>query len=146
MYTGDAQAIYQLMTEYCFTIDDGALQACSELFAQGSWGMAGDMAEGAAAVMAVLDNVILYDGSPGTKHVMSNVSITLNNQAPGSASARCYITVMQAVPSLLPLQPIFCGSYQDEFLCENGEWYFKSRVISPDLVGDLSHHHADWVQ
>ena len=53
------------------------------------------------------------DGTPGTKHVTTNLIIEIDDQATGAA-ARSYFTVLQAVPGL-PLQPILAGRYRDRF-------------------------------
>jgi hypothetical protein len=131
------------MREYCDSIDRGDLGDCAALFAHGAWGIVGDLAEGRDAVMALLDNVILYDGRPSTRHLMSNLQITVHEDG-RSAEAACCITVMQAVPDKLPLQAIFIGSYADRFERDgDGRWFFRERAITPDLVGDLSFHRAD---
>jgi hypothetical protein len=138
------QRILALMAEYCDSIDRGDLDACAALFRGGRWGIAGDLAEGETAVRALLANVTLYGGLPLTRHLMSNVLIEV--AAGGDqAIARSCITVMQAVPPDFPLQPIFIGSYHDVFAREAGQWYFRERVIFPDLVGDLSRHRSDMV-
>ena len=91
--------------------------------------------------MARLENVILYDGVPRTKHVMSNLTIELESDT--RARACCYITVMQAVPPDLPLQPIFIGRYDDKLACVDGDWRFVAREIQPDLVGVMRFHRRD---
>jgi hypothetical protein len=143
--TGRAeQRILALMAEYCDSIDRGDLDACAALFRGGRWGIAGDLAEGEAAVRALLANVTLYEGLPLTRHLMSNVLIEV--AAGGDqATARSCITVMQTVPPDFPLQPIFIGSYHDVFAREAEQWAFRERVIVPDLVGDLSRHRSDMV-
>jgi hypothetical protein len=40
----------------------------------------------------------------------------------------------------LPLQAIICGRYRDTFQRINGRWWFDTRVMLVDLVGDLGHH------
>jgi len=40
----------------------------------------------------------------------------------------------------LPLQPIICGRYHDTFQRIDGRWWFATRTMFVDLVGDLSHH------
>ena len=90
----------------------------------------------------MLENVVLYDGKPQTKHVMSNETIDVDPDGK-SASAQCYIAVYQALPPDFPLQPIFMGHYFDSFEKVGGEWRFKRREISPDLIGDLSRHRSD---
>lgn len=136
--------ILRLMNEYCFRIDEGDVDGFAELFRHGTWEVLGDPGGGATgreAVRAALADLVLYDGKPRTKHVMTNVQIDIE---PGGqrATARCYVTVFQAVPPDFPLQPIFAGYYRDRFVCEDGEWRFEHRAISADLVGDLGRHRA----
>lgn len=140
------ERIVELMNEYCYRIDRGDLQGFADLFSDGTWLVQGDPTggdTGSAAVMETLKNIILYDGKPNTKHVMSNILIQVD---PGgdTASAQCYLTVYQAVPPDFPLQPIFIGHYYDSFSCADGSWRFSLRDIKPDLAGDLSHHRADF--
>lgn len=140
------ESILGLMNEYCYRIDRGDLQGFADLFSDGTWLVQGDPTggdTGSAAVMETLKNIILYDGKPNTKHVMSNIHLQVD---PGgeTASAQCYITVYQAVPPDFPLQPIFIGHYYDSFSCSDGNWRFMLRDIQPDLAGDLSHHRADF--
>jgi 3-phenylpropionate/cinnamic acid dioxygenase small subunit len=85
--------------------------------------------------------VILYDGSPSTKHVISNVTIEITDDG-SAATARSYFTVLQARPDF-PLQLIIAGRYQDRFERVDGRWRFADRQIIPDLVGDLSRHMRD---
>ncbi len=134
--------ILALMAEYCDSIDRGDLDGCAALFRGGRWGIEGSLAEGEAAVRALLANVTLYDGIPRTRHLMSNVLIEV---APDGtrATARSCLMVMQGVPPDFPLQAIFIGSYRDVFVLEAGEWRFRERVIVPDLIGDLSRHRSD---
>jgi hypothetical protein len=138
------QCILALMAEYCDSIDRGDLDGCAALFRGGRWGIAGQLAEGEAAVRALLANVTLYDGVPLTRHLMSNVLIDV--AADGNhANARSCIMVMQGVPPDFALQAIFIGSYHDVFVRENEQWCFRERVIVPDLIGDLSRHRSDMV-
>lgn len=135
----DRDAILALMGEYCDSIDRGDLAGCASLFAQGAWGIEGDLAEGSAAVKAVLDNVTLYDGRPMTRHLTSNVQIHIDGD---SATAQSCITVMQGLEDF-PLQAIFIGTYHDSFERKGSAWVFRERRIVPDLVGDLSRHRSD---
>ena len=138
----DEQEILALLCEYCDSVDRGDLDGFAELFGEGAWGIAGDLAEGAAGVRAVLDNVIIYDGKPNTRHLMSNVRIEVE-EGGESATASCCITVMQCVPGDFPLQAIFIGTYHDTLRKRAGRWQFTERVIVPDLVGDMSRHRSD---
>jgi hypothetical protein len=138
----DERAILALLCEYCDSIDRGDLDACAALFADGAWGIVGDLAHGHEAVRAQLDNVTLYDGIPRTRHLMSNIQVIIDDDGLG-ASARCCITVMQCVPDDFPMQAIFIGSYRDRLLKRDGKWRFAERAITPDLVGDMSRHRSD---
>jgi len=140
--SANEKRILKIMCEYCDSIDRGDLDATAALFAEGAWGIKGDLAEGAAAVRAVLANVTLYDGVPNTRHLMSNVQVEIDRDGAG-ASASCCITVMQCVAGDFPMQAIFIGTYHDRFKQQNQQWSFVERVIDPDLVGDMSRHRSD---
>ena len=138
-------SIRRLMDEYCYRIDAGDLGGFAELFSHGTWRVLGDPGggdTGSKAVLETLQAVILYDGKPNTKHVMTNVQINIDEENT-QAEAQCYITVFQAVPPDFPLQPIFIGRYNDRFEYADGQWRFVLREISPDLLGDLSRHRVD---
>ena len=81
---------------------------------------------------------IYEDGTPKTKHVTTNAIVDVDDDA-GSASSRSYYTVFQRTDAL-PLQPIICGRYHDTFHRIDGVWWFDTRIMFVDLVGDLSQH------
>ena len=140
----DHTDILRLMNEYCYSVDRGDLDGFAALFSHSSFEIIGDPGgplQGSDAVRGMLRNVTLYDGKTHTKHLMSNVQIDVD-AGRVSAKAQSYITLFQALPDF-PLQPIFIGHYFDEFERIGGQWRFRSRSISPDLVGDLSRHRAD---
>lgn len=143
--TDAKEAVLRLMNEYCYLIDAGNIEGFSELFEHGSFHVLGDPSGpdvGKEAVLATLQNVILYDGKPQTQHVMSNVQIDVSESGL-EATAQCYITLFQALPPDFPMQPIFGGNYHDRFEKVESGWRFVSREISPELLGDLSRHRAD---
>ena len=138
------ESILRLMNEYCYRIDRGDLEGFTELFEHGSFGIIGDPAGpdiGRDALLETMQNVIMYDGKPQTKHVMTNVQIDVDESG-AQASAQSYIIVFQALPDF-PMQAIFGGHYFDRFEKAASGWRFVSREISPDLLGDLSRHRAD---
>lgn len=141
----DHAAILRIMNDYCRFIDAGDLDGYANLFEHGVFRNQADEnggERGAAEVLAMVQNVTLYDGIPNTKHALSNVQIDV--EVPGQrATAQSYITVSQAVPPDFPLQPIFIGHYLDTFEVINGDWCFTIREISNILMGDLSHHRPD---
>jgi SnoaL-like domain len=83
--------------------------------------------------------VVYPDGTPRTKHVVTNPIIEVD-EAAGTASCRSYYTVMQHTDDF-SLQPIVAGRYHDQFQCVDGVWRYSFRDYSlMDMVGDVSHH------
>jgi len=139
----DHRQIETLLYQYADRIDAGDLEGVAALFAQGEivaqTGSPGVI--GHDAVLAFYQrSTRLYpdNGTPHTKHVVSNVVIEISN-CELKATARSYFTVYQSLQDF-PLQAIIAGRYKDEFECADGAWRFKIRQILPELFGDLSRH------
>ncbi len=143
MPADDVEVIRALIHEYAERLDDGDLDGVAALFADATWGSPGRGAplRGADQVRHAYDGVILYDGKPSTKHVITNVTIEVGGDGT-TATARSYFTVLQARPDL-PLQPIIAGRYHDRFEHVDDCWRFADRQILPELIGDLSRHMRD---
>jgi 3-phenylpropionate/cinnamic acid dioxygenase small subunit len=135
----DADAIRSLIHSYAELLDAGDLDGVAALFEHATWRSSNrsEVLQGATQVREAYQGVILYDGSPRTRHVISNVTVVCNGSP--VASARSYFTVLQATPGL-DLQPILVGRYHDELERVDDGWRFTDRLILPDLVGDLSRH------
>ena len=133
--------IAALVYQYAELLDAGDLDGVAALFEHATWG-SGTRTErmrGSAEVRRMYDGVVLYDdGTPRTKHVITNLVIE-HDEGSTSATARSYFTVLQAVDGLT-LQPIIAGRYHDRFEQVDGQWRFAERIIHPDLHGDLSKH------
>ncbi|WP_176595467.1 MULTISPECIES: nuclear transport factor 2 family protein [Sphingobium] len=137
----DERAISNLMARYAFLVDDGDYAGVGRLFAQGELVLNDNApASGADAVEAFLKRALKTydDGTPRTRHVLSNIIIEIEEPRL-AASARSYVTTFQATEGL-PLQPIACGRYEDRFGRRDGRWVFRSRQIITGLVGDLHFH------
>jgi hypothetical protein len=137
---GSRQTITALVHGYAERLDQGDFEGVARLFATGTYrSEKGPVRAGADAVLAALrDMVRLHDGTPRTKHVITNLTIEVDEEN-GTAAARSYFTVLQATREL-PLQVILAGRYHDRFARGDGEWRFAERIICIDLVGDLSQH------
>jgi hypothetical protein len=141
-----ARAIENLLYSYAERIDGGDFEGVADLFANGriatpAGAAAQQVFEGRDAVLGMYRaSTRLYDddGTPHTKHLVTNAIIEVDDAA-GIGSARSYYTVLQQVDAL-PLQPIIAGRYHDTFQRIDGTWWFDTRVMFVDLVGDLSHH------
>lgn len=142
----DAHEIERLLHTYAERIDAGDFAGVGELFAHGRIAAVPgatreQMVSGRDAVVALYEATTRRyddDGTPHTKHLVTNVVVDLE---PGgaTASARSYYTVLQQVGGS-PLQPIVAGRYHDTFQRVDGCWYFDTRTIFVDLLGDVSRH------
>lgn len=140
-----ARAIENLLYLYAERIDAGDLPGVADLFARGRIRSVPDApaeatAEGREQVLRLYQQATrLYeDGTPRTRHVTTNAIIDVDELA-GTATARSTYTVFQQTDAL-PLQPIISGRYEDTFHRIEGTWWFDTRIMRVDLVGDLSHH------
>jgi len=121
-------------------MDAGDFAAVGALFARGR--LADEhgtpLADGADAVSRFYAaGTQLHDGSPRTKHLVTNTVIELADDEP-TAVARSSYLVLQQVPGG-PLHPIITGRYEDH-LADDGGWHFVERRFFVDLMGDLSQH------
>jgi hypothetical protein len=140
--TGDAIQLGNLIARYAECIDGGDFDGMADLLGHAAVG-GGDgepLLTGREAIRKLFSSTarIYRDGTPGTKHVTTNLILEIDEDA-GTATARSYWTVLQAVPGL-PLQPILAGRYHDRFERRGGVWWFSERRFLVDLVGDVSHH------
>ncbi|HSP98312.1 MAG TPA: nuclear transport factor 2 family protein [Candidatus Dormibacteraeota bacterium] len=136
----DRDAIAALVHAYAERLDAGDLDGVAALFATAAvrGERSGTAHRGSKAIAEFYRRtVVLYDGSPCTRHVITNLVIDLDHD--GAAASRCVFTVLQARPEL-PLQAILAGRYHDRFTRTGGTWAFSERRILTDLVGDLRWH------
>ena len=132
--------ITHLINQYGFTIDTGDLQGFAQLFENAEWTVEGtEPRVGTQQVLDALSTVRIYeDGTPRTKHIVSNLDLEIN-EVNNSAESQCYVTVFQQTNDF-PLQAIFCGHYFDRFQRVEGLWQFSQRIIRYMMVGDLRAH------
>ncbi len=140
------RTIENLLYRYAERIDAGDLEGVAELFTYGRIAAAADaddqqIFEGRDAVLGMYRAATrIYEdtGTPHTKHITTNAIIEVDDAA-GTGSARSYYTVVQQTEALR-LQPIIAGRYHDTFRRIDGTWWFDTRTMFVDLVGDLRHH------
>ncbi len=145
MSAADARdAVTRLLFAYAERVDLGDFAGVAQLFEHATYrAVNGDqigVRTGSAEVQQQFEQLTMRheDGTPSTKHVITNVVVDVD-EAAGTASSKSYFTVLQARPTL-PLQVIIAGRYHDEFALADGEWRFTDRLIICDLIGDLSQH------
>jgi 3-phenylpropionate/cinnamic acid dioxygenase small subunit len=140
----DRGQIENLLARYCRLYDNGDFEAYAQLFADARVvGPLSTLNSVDEIVAYHRSNCLLYDGSPRTRHVTTNIEIDVADDGL-SATGRSYVTIYQAVPDF-PLQVIFVGGYIDEFAKIDGKWRFAQRQAVPYLVGDLSHHAREFL-
>ena len=141
MAAGDE--LRNLLGLYCERIDAGDFAGVGQLFEHGALadGSGNELARGAEAVAAFYaKGTLLHDGSPRTKHLVTNTVLGIDDAA-GRATARSSYLVLQQVGAGA-LQPIITGRYVDTFHRVSGAWRFAERRFFVDLVGDLRQHLA----
>ena len=140
-----AREIENLIYAYAERLDAGDLDGVAALFAHGRIcgienGPPETVFTGTAGVRQMYEMATrLYDdGTPKTKHNTSNVAVHVDEDG-GTATSTSYYCVTQATPDL-PLQVIVTGRYRDTFHRIDGVWWFDTRIMFVDQVGDMSHH------
>lgn len=137
-------AVTNLLYRYAEMVDSGRFEElATELFAHAEFVVAPPPAprvDGAAMVRLMVATTIRHDdGTPRTKHVISNPVVEVDEES-GTATCRSYYTVFQQTGTL-PLQAVVAGRYHDLFARLDGEWRFTERDYTMiDLVGDVSQH------
>ncbi len=143
--SSSAREIENLLYVYAERIDAGDFEGVADLFRHGRILPSPDASrevsfEGRDQVLAMYQAATRRydDGTPRTRHVTTNAIVEADESA-GTGTARSYYTVLQQTDGLA-LQPIICGHYHDTFQRIDGRWWFETRTMFIDLVGDLSHH------
>jgi SnoaL-like domain len=135
--------IANLLYSYAEYMDCGDFAGAASLFRHARLRVGGEgdgMVDSDTMLSLWRGMVIVYpDGTPRTKHVITNPMIDVDDEA-GTATSRSYYTVLQHTENF-PLQVIVTGRYHDRFERVDGRWRFSYRDYSMiDQVGDLSHH------
>jgi len=107
--------IAELIYTYGEMVDTGNFDGIGEMFAHAEITTEGfgEVRRGTSAVVAMYEATTRRyedDGTPKTKHVMTNVIVQVDEDA-DTATSRSYFTVLQAVRGALALQPIVAGRY-----------------------------------
>jgi ketosteroid isomerase-like protein len=138
-----AEAITKLIYTYAERIDAGDFAGVAELLqhAKLTFEGLGDAVSGRQAVERLYTRSTrrYEDGTPKTKHVMTNVIVDVAEDGT-TAATRSYFTVLQAVPGELALQPVIAGRYRHTYQNVDGHWRVATMHIIIDLTGDLGHH------
>jgi ketosteroid isomerase-like protein len=136
-------AVSNLISGYAERIDEGDFAGVGELFEHATLTFEGfgEAISGREAIEKLYTNTTRRydDGTPRTKHVMTNLIVDIAEDGV-HASSRSYFTVLQAVPGELSLQPVIVGRYRHTYERVNGLWRVATMHIIIDLTGELGHH------
>ncbi len=139
----DAEAVTKLIYTYAERIDAGDFAGVGELLGHATMTFEGfdDAVAGRQAIEGLYTRTTrrYEDGTPRSKHVMTNVIVDVADDGT-TASSRSYFTVLQAVPGALALQPVIAGRYRHTYERVEGQWRIATMHIIIDLTGDLGHH------
>jgi ketosteroid isomerase-like protein len=135
--------VSQLIYTYAERIDQGDFAGVAELFEHATMTFEGfgDAVSGREDIEKLYTRSTrrYEDGTPHTKHVMTNVLVDVGDDGQNAAS-RSYFTVFQAVPGELALQPVIAGRYRHTYRRVERQWRVETMHVMIDLVGDLGHH------
>ncbi|HWF16919.1 MAG TPA: nuclear transport factor 2 family protein [Acidimicrobiales bacterium] len=136
-------AVSQLIYTYAERIDEGDFAGVAELLEHATMTFEGfgDAVSGREAIEKLYTRSTrrYEDGTPRTKHVMTNVLVDVGDDGT-SAASRSYFTVLQAVPGEMALQPVIAGRYRHTYRQVQSQWRVETMHVMIDLVGDLGHH------
>jgi hypothetical protein len=128
----DKEAIRELLSEYCFRMDDFRFAELGALFTEdGEWIAPYARARGPAEIAALMARNIPTE--PKRKHFIMNGLIRLD----GDQATACtsYLVVLQG--SAGGLVPSVAGTYQDVLVHTTGGWRFRERRLVHDLAAEL---------
>ncbi len=131
----EKEAIRDLMSAYCFHVDNGEFDKFAELFTEDAIFEAGPFGklQGRKAIHEFINAQVPRPGEgPARKHCTFNHIIRVNG---GEARADSYIIVVRE--SSGGIMASLAGRYEDLLVKEAGEWRFKVRKIHFDISGDL---------
>jgi SnoaL-like domain len=137
----DESAITALVHSYALLLDQGEMDAVAALFEHATWRSDpnGPVLRGSKEVTPVYEKLKTNQGSPRTKHLLTNLTVNVD---PGGSTAysHCYWTVLQNVEPLRTIEIILSGQYADTFEKVGGTWRFTDRLIKVDFTGNSSAH------
>jgi 3-phenylpropionate/cinnamic acid dioxygenase small subunit len=132
----DKLAVTELLYRYAELIDAGDFDGVGELLGRGHFmGVAG--ADAVAGLFAATTRRFPEHGNtPRTRHLVLNPIVDIDGDTAASRSTFCVVQRTDAVA----LAPIVVGRYADTFARDMAGWYFTSRTVDVEMVGDVSDH------
>jgi uncharacterized protein (TIGR02246 family) len=131
----EKEAIRDLMSAYCFHLDNGEFDQFAQLFtADGIFesGPFGRLQGRKAIYDFIAAHVPRAGEGPARKHCTMNHMIVVLGE---EAHADSYIVVIREAEAGIIAS--LAGRYEDQLVKDDGRWRFKIRKIHFDIAGDL---------
>lgn len=128
-YLEEKDAIRDLMTRYCLSIDAGRNDEWVDCFTEdgtfnspilGKW-------TGPKKLLAFTERYKEWTGEAQPRHCVMNILIEVNDDA---ATAESYLLMTHAEGGKTEL--VISGRYEDEIRKVDGQWRFLERRVCPD--------------
>jgi 3-phenylpropionate/cinnamic acid dioxygenase small subunit len=141
MSSADKLAITELLYRYAELIDAGDFDGVGRLLARATFGGTGPQGASGAENIAKLFGATTrryagHGNTPRTRHLVLNPIVDVTDNTAAARSTFCVVQNTETVP----LQPIVVGRYFDTFTCDDAGWYFTSRQVDVEMIGDISAH------
>lgn len=131
----EKEAVRDVLSAYCFYVDNGEFDKWAELFTEDGVFDAGPLAkvQGRAAIKGFITKAVPRQGEgPARKHCTMNSMIRVNG---AEAQADSYIIVVREAEQ--GIMTSLAGRYEDLLVKQGETWRFKVRKIHFDISGDL---------
>ena len=130
----DKAEIREILSEYCFRMDDGDYTGVASLFTEdGEWQTNYAAAKGRQEIADLLDRINPERGAgPFRKHIVANSVVTVTGD---SARSRASYLVLMAIDGLPA--PIVVGSYDDQLVrdASTASWLIARRLLVHEIAG-----------
>jgi uncharacterized protein (TIGR02246 family) len=131
----EKEAIRELMSAYCFYVDNGEFEKLAELFTLDGTFETGPLGK-LKGRKAIYDFIAAHVPRPGEgparKHCNMNQIIRVSGR---EAHADSYIVVIRESEN--GIMASLAGRYEDTLVKDGDEWRFQVRKIHFDISGDL---------
>ncbi len=130
----DKAAIRELLSTYCFRMDDADFAGVAALFApDGRWFASYERAHGREEIEALLTRINPEKGvGPFRKHVIMNGLIDLDGDRATARTSYLVLADTGEGPA-----PIVVGTYLDRLVRRDGEWLLSERRLVHEIAGQL---------
>lgn len=127
----DRSEIRDVISDYCFFMDDGDYRGVASLFTKdGLWAASYETARGREAIEALLVRINPERGvGPFRKHIVANSTIALDGDE-ASSRASYFVFMMKGDGPA----PIVVGTYSDRFVRTDEGWRIAERQLIHEIA------------